>query len=96
MPAAEAEAAAASAADAAAADAAGAQAAAAAAAEAAAVLNVARMYVHVCSGMVGSDREAGHAQHNGVAHVYDVRGVLGIGMANALRVWAWSSPTRIM
>ena len=94
MPAAEAEAAAASAADAAAADAAGAQ--AAAAAEAAAVLNVARMYVHVCSGMVGSDREAGHAQHNGVAHVYDVRGVLGIGMANALRVWAWSSPTRIM
>ena len=95
MPAAEAEAAAASAADAAAADAAGAQ-AAAAAAEAAAVLNVARMYVHVCSGMVGSDWEAGHAQHNGVAHVYDVRGVLGIGMANALRVWAWSSPTRIM
>ena len=87
MPAAEAEAAA-SAADAAAADAAGAQ--------AAAVLNVAHMYVHVCSGLVGSDREAGHAQHNGVAHVYDVRGVLGIGMANALRVWAWSSPTRIM
>ena len=59
-------------------------------------LNVARRYVNVCRGQVGSDRDSGHVHHIIVVHVYDLRGVLGIVMAIALRVWAWASPTRIM
>ena len=59
-------------------------------------LNVARRYVNVCRGQVGSDRDSGHDLHSIVVRVYDVRGVLGIVMANVLRCWAWASPTRIM